>query len=303
MVAFENADFTTRRVSVDCGNGDPGRTFPAVCNFCFTVMHLLTHINVQLQYEFEYVPIISSPFQAFLHIPTRYDGATFAFDNCDIHPCPIFHFEASHIALMVEALAHFGVINRFRNPRVDLAAFQVQHLMELYKRHPSRVSDTSIVVPVDYSAVAASYSNSNLFPISHSLPLIPGSPPSPDESVVNYNPDETSSLTGKRDAIFDTLDYARSGDDPQNQKRTTHQHPPADIPALIPSSSMSTITSDVESSPVCNEPQAHDAELEAYSKEPGVTWQDIKYRPRLTSGDVNSIWRFSTAEDIIRGEY
>ena len=70
-----------------------------------------------------------------------------------------------------------------------------------------------------------------------------------------------------------------------------------EIPGLTPSSSANTMdaSEDTETST--------DPQLLEYSKERAVTWEDLKSRPPIYPGEGGGDWQFSSAEQIIRGEW
>lgn len=140
------------------GGGDPGRTFPAVSttgSLHFT--DLLTRRCLKLIDEFEYIPVREDPFRIQIHNPTPYDPFLFVFDNIDHQPCPLLHFRASHIALMVAAKPHLSNITRLQSPKGDMAEPQIADLLRLYQRQPGSRSNLMppISVPSNYEAMCS----------------------------------------------------------------------------------------------------------------------------------------------------
>jgi len=46
-----------------------------------------------------------------------------------------------------------------------------------------------------------------------------------------------------------------------------------------------------------------DPQLLEYVRERAVTWEDLKNRPLLFPGEGGGSWQFSSAEQVIRGEW
>lgn len=78
------------------------------------------------------------------------------------------------------------------------------------------------------------------------------------------------------------------------------------IDGLVPSSSYSTdLGSSNTTVPAIDDDDDNTTtpndELQAYAKEPAITWEDIEMRPRQYSTETLGLWRFSSANDIING--
>jgi hypothetical protein len=96
-----------------------------------------------------------------------------------------------------------------------------------------------------------------------------------------------------------------------------------EVPGLTPSSSASTVDADLHpeglglapslSTTMLDAPEntgvdpdmsaQADPQLLEYVKERAVTWDDLKTRPPLFPGEDGGNWQFSSAEQIIRGEW
>ena len=131
--------------------------------------------NAKLSNEFEYIPIRGGAFRIHIHNPTPYDQDVYLFDNIDHQPCPLLHFNASHIALMVQAEPHLASPVRFQTPKGNVAEPQVVTLLKLYQRQPGRPLNPPIVsVPVHYAGLRAELDSQ---PSAQILTPVPGSPP------------------------------------------------------------------------------------------------------------------------------
>ena len=64
----------------------------------------------------------------------------YLFDSADSRPCPLLHFQASHIALMVEAEHCLSTVLRLQTPKGDVAEPQVAALLRHYGRQPGQHS-------------------------------------------------------------------------------------------------------------------------------------------------------------------
>jgi len=235
------------------GGGDPGRKFPELCD------------------EFEYIPIQGGPFRIHMHNPTPYDPSNFVFDNIDYRLCPLLHFHASHIALMVEAEPHLTSVTRLQSSKGGIAEQQIYTLLRLYQRQPGQYSNIAppISVPNQYKPFCAYLEQPNSQPSARVLSTIPGSP-----ELTNTAPAYSNSF---------------AKDDP--------------VPGLTPSSSTSTNISSQTEDAGSNLPPGADVQLMEYAKEPSVgTWEDLKNRPPLFGGEEQGPWRFASADDICRSK-
>lgn len=66
--------------------------------------------------------------------------------------CPLLHFQASPIALILQACTRLGDVSRIRSTRGDLAAEEVTLLLALFRRHRG-IPDAPISTPRKYSNV------------------------------------------------------------------------------------------------------------------------------------------------------
>jgi hypothetical protein len=110
-----------------------------------------------------------------IHNPTPYDPSFFAFDDIDQRPCPLLHFRASHIALMMEADPHLYSLGRLRLPKGDAAESQISTLLRLYNRQPGPYSNSipSISVPSNYEVIRTQLEQE----IARMLTTVSSSPP------------------------------------------------------------------------------------------------------------------------------
>lgn len=231
---------------------------------------MLTPRRLKLIDEFEYIPVKDGPFRIHIHNPTPYDPSLFVFDNIDHRPCPLLHFRASHIALMVEAEPHLSSVTRLQSPKGDVAEPQIATLLRLYRRQPGPYSNLtpSISVPSNYEAFCTQLEQPNIQPSAYILTTIPSSPP-----PMNTAP--AHSISFAKDDL---------------------------MPGLTPSSSASTdVLSQTEDADVNLYARA-DIELMEYAKERSVTWEDLKNRPPLFGGEEQGPWRFASADDICRSK-
>ena len=228
---------------------------------------LLTCHHLKLIDEFEYIPVRDSPFRMHVHNPTPYDPTLLVFDNIDHRPCPLLHFRASHIALMVEAEPYLSTVTRLRSPKGAIAQPQITELLNLYHRQPSQHSNlsTSTSVPSNYVTLSAELEQPNTQPKARILPAVPGSPPSTNAAPVPFMsftkdgpmPGLSPSILAPTDDGFQAYNDLYAGADPQ---------------------------------------------LVEYAKEQSVTWEDLNTRPPLFGGEEQGPWRFASADDIIRAK-
>lgn len=199
-----------------------------------------------------------------IHNPTEYDPSPFVFDNTDERPCPLLHFRASHIALMVEAEPHLSKVTRLLIPKGDIAEAQVTTLLRLYRRQPGPCSSlAAISVQSEYKNIYTQV-EANSRPSARILTAIPSSPPlmtSPPTHLMSFTKDP--------------------------------------MPGLTLNSSDSTVVSQTEDG---GDPYAGDKQLAEYAKEQSVTWEDLSNRPPLFGGEEQGPWRFASAEDICRSK-
>jgi hypothetical protein len=118
---------------------------------------LLTCSHLKHVDEFEYISV-QGPFQVLFHNPTEYDPDIFIFDNAD-RPCPLLHFRACNIALMVEAEPHLSTVQSLKGGAA-LAEQQIMTLLRLYRRQPEQHSDLipTISLPENYKGCSSSVS-------------------------------------------------------------------------------------------------------------------------------------------------
>ena len=173
-------------------------------------MDLLTCCCLKLVNEFEYIPVQGGPFCMHAHNPTPYDTSTFLFDNIDHRPCPLLHFRASHIALMVEAQPHLSTVTRLKTPKGDIAELQIATLLRLYARKPGPSSlISSISVPSEYEALRMQLEQPNTQPRAR-----PSSPPimnAPARSI-SFAKDPMPGLTPGSSAFTDHLPQTEDAD-------------------------------------------------------------------------------------------
>jgi hypothetical protein len=202
-----------------------------------------------------------------MHYPTPYDPSIFVFDNIDHRPCPLLHFRASHIALMVEAESHLSSVTRLKSSKGGVAEPQISALLRLYRRRPGQHSSLTppIPIPNNYEALCAQLEQPNTQPSARILTASPSSP-----ELMNTAP-----------AHF----ISPAKDNP--------------IPGLTPSSLASTdVSSQIEDADV----NLYAVGLMEYAKERSVTWEDLKNRPPLFGGQGQGSWRFASADDICRSK-
>ena len=165
---------------------------------------------------------------------------------------------------MVQAQPKLANVTRFQSNQADVAESDVTGLLKLYQRHPERREDYPIPVPASYSHVRSAIPRPNILPSSHVLPTIPSSPPPLQPSASDLHPE------GVR---------------------------------LAPSSSTTTLDASEDTGVDPDMYAQADPQLLEYVKERAVTWDDLKTRPPLFPGVDGGDWQFSSAEQIIRGEW
>ncbi|KAF5376272.1 hypothetical protein D9615_008557 [Tricholomella constricta] len=254
LLNHENRDFAYRESLIANRQTDPGRTIPDISD------------------EIDFIPIHPSRFRAIIHHPTRYDQTMFLFDTADYRPCPLLHFRASPICLMLQAQPHLANVMRLASAKADEAQEEITTLIQLYHRQPRGGADNRIAIPASYPLIVRTMEEPNNYPSAHVLPTIPRSPP----------PSHPSASAPSMQDSFDL-------------------HP--EVPGLTPSSSASTIgvSDDTEVDPDMY--GGTDLQLLEYAKEPPMTWEDLKNRPPLFPGEEGGDWQFCSAEQIIRGEW
>lgn len=265
MIRHELEDFTMREEIVLRESRDPGRTFPEVSSIGNLLPCILADTqpcdNVKLSDEFEYIPVRGGAFRFHVHNLTPYDQDIYFFDNMDHRPCPLLHFKASHVALMVQAESHLASVIRFQTSKGNAAETEVVRLLRLYQRKPSRPSNSpSLFVPVHYAGLRAELENTNSRPSVRISPSILGSPPL--TGVDSHSPSFT------------------------NDSRQA-------MPGVTPGSSMTITISSQSEDNSCTEERE-------YAKERSITWDDINNRPQLFGGKALGPWRFASAEDVCR---
>jgi hypothetical protein len=242
-------------------------------------LDFLNFVRIKLSWAYEFVPIYSGHFFMFVHHPTPFDGNWFPFDTFGTKLCPPLHFQASFLALMLEAHTHFTNVTRIRTAETDLAALQVTELMKLYNRTPCGQTSQPLVSP-PASALRILYSlnqQQNIFPTSSVFPTIPGSP----------------SLSS---AQQHTTSFAQ---------HTASLAPDSQEPN-VPGSTLSLSTSTNASSDASGFDQVDsayenaDPQLLDYAREPAMSWENLKNRPPLFPGVQVDSGRFETAEDVCR---
>jgi len=167
---------------------------------------------------------------------------------------------------------------RLQNSRTNLAASQVDHLVRLYTR--------CLVAPTTMS---------NLPPQS----LI-------DEFLSNPPIDpQALNITSGHPAIG--AENLRQAVEMSSIHATNFCLPG---PSIVPSSphdrdtDLDPNSNQVVASTTDDDSATHvDDQLEAYAKEPAVTWEDLKTRPRLYANENVGLWRFCSTTEIINGDY
>ena len=183
MKRHELQDFAKREEIIRSRGRDPGQTFPEVSSIGDIVTRILadTQPNVKLSDEFEYIPIRRGAYRIHLHNPTPYDQHVYHFDNADHWPCPLLHFKASHIALMLVSGPYLANRARFQSLKADIAESEVLGLLKLYQRRPflSPISTTTVSaqygrIPADLVELLNTLSSASVFsssPVPVSQPL------------------------------------------------------------------------------------------------------------------------------------
>jgi hypothetical protein len=215
--------------------------------------------------EFEYIPVQGGPFRIHVHNPTPYDPSIFVVDNVDHRPCPLLHFRASHIALMVQAEPHLSSVTRLQSSRGDIAEPQIATLLRLYQRQPGhyRNSKTVISVPDNYEAFCEQLEQPETQPSACGFKNSISSLPLRVHPSSLANNGSMSSLTV----------YSRSSTCTNFSPLTEH----ADV-----------------------DPYAGaDLQLMEYVQERSITWEELKTRSPLFGGEEQEL-RFASAEDICR---
>jgi hypothetical protein len=251
----------------------------------------LTNTHLKISDEIEFIPIRVRQFRACIHNPTRYDQEMFIFDNVSQYPCPLLHFHASPICLMVQAQPKLANVMRFQSDQADIAESDVTELLKLYKRHPVWREDYPTRVPASYSHVRSTIRQANTHPSSHVLATIPSSPPP-------LHPSASAPSMGHSFNLHTEV----PGLTPRSSANTVDVDLHPEGVGLAPS--LSTTTLDASKDTVNPDMYAQaDPQLLEYVKERAVTWDDLKTRPPLFPGEDGGDWQFSSAEQIIRGEW
>lgn len=214
----------------------------------------------------------------------------FVFDTVDSYPCPLLHFQASPISLMVQAQPHLANVTRLKSNKANVAESDVTGLLNLYQRHPGRREDF-ITVPASYSG-AASAIQASAHPSSHVLPTIPSSPPASHPSA-----SAPSMVHGFN------LHLEVPGLTPNSSASTVDGDLHPEALGLAPSLSTTTLDAPDDTGVDPDMDAQADPQLLEYVKERAVTWDDLKTRPPLFPGEDGGNWQFSSAEQIIRGEW
>jgi hypothetical protein len=300
MIDFEIENFAQREGAFQHGEMDPGRELPEVCSCLCCALSCFIPFCMQLGNEFEFIPIIAIDYLACVHNSTRYDSDMFLFDNFDRHPCRLLHFQASHLALLVEAQSRINLITRLKNARTNSAQYEVNLLLELYDRRPGRLLASGISTQANSQsdAISSYLTNHRRPPVSRNLPTILGSPTF-DNNILGQHMTASSSFPdGQFPAPAPSSSFSADG---APSSRSGGQSP-----ILTPHSSFSTdIVSDDPLTPYIFDNDARDVDAlsQAYMKERAVTWDELKTRPLVSSSEGDGVWRFSSAEQIIRGEW
>jgi hypothetical protein len=103
LLNHERIDFAHRESHIASGQPDPGRTLPHVSTCKNALNFNLLNRHLKIIDEVEHIPIHGRRFRAYIHNPTCYDETMFVFDTVGHYPCPLLHFHASPICLMVQA--------------------------------------------------------------------------------------------------------------------------------------------------------------------------------------------------------
>jgi len=203
----------------------------------------------------------------FIHHPTPHDPMFFGFNMHGNLACHPLHFQASFIALMLEAQPLLASVTRISGPKTDIAAREVIELMRLYNRMPQgRLRQPTVSVQTETGPFLRSLvQKSAEYSTTRVLPTVPGSP----------------SLLAA------------------NQFQTTYSPSIHQVPGLTPSSSTSTNADSDASGFDCAYTEA-DSQLLGYAKEPAMSWEDLKNRLPLVAGEQVGSYRFATAEEICR---
>jgi len=160
----------------------PGRSWLYVpcCELSWKFLEIqLTVPHLKITNEVEYIPICAGQFRAYIHNPTCYDTEMFVFDTIDHHPCPLLHFQASPICLMIQAQPHLASAIRLQSEKADVADTQITTLIKLYQRQPAGVGNDPITVPVpaSYASIAGMMGQPNTHPSACVFTMIPSSLP------------------------------------------------------------------------------------------------------------------------------
>jgi hypothetical protein len=166
---------------------------------------------------------------------------------------------------MVQAQPHLANVLRLETDRAADAQREVTTLLELYKRIPGGRRNNRTAVHAAYQPASMKQQLNNRSS-THVLSTIPSSPP-PSHPFTSAPPRQSS----------------------------FGFH--LEMPGLTPSSSASTMDAS-EDAEAPTDPQ-----LLEYIKERAVTWEDLKSRPPIFPGEDGGDWQFSSAEQIIRGEW
>ena len=92
--------------------------------------------HLKISDENEYIPIHARRPRTCIHNPTCYDQTMFVFDTMDHYPCPLLHFCASPICLMVQAQPHLANAMRLVSDKANVAEEEITTLLKLYQRRP-----------------------------------------------------------------------------------------------------------------------------------------------------------------------
>lgn len=129
----------------------------------FDLADLLTLSYSKLTDEFEFISVRGAPLSTNIHNPTPHDPFMFAFDNGKHSPCPLLHFQASHIALIVQAEPHLSSITRVKSLKSDAAESQIASLLRLYQCQPNQYSDLTFIIPAPVAPAQSDDADGDLY--------------------------------------------------------------------------------------------------------------------------------------------
>ncbi len=215
----------------------------------------------------------------------------FVFDTTELNPCRLLHFHASPICLMVQAQRNLCNSARLKSNKVDAAQLDVNILLDLYQRHPGRREHLA-PAPASYFHAITVLQQPNTHPGSHVLPTIPSSPPL-------LHPSSSAPSMGHRFDLHPEVPELT----PSSSARTVDGDLHPGGLELSRSSSTTTLDASEDTGVDPDMDAQEDLQLLEYAKERAMTWDDLKTRPPLFPGQDGGTWQFSSAEQIIRGEW